>query len=370
MSAAGSLLYRAGSEAYRLIREHGFEPRMIRTFAGPASGPKWLVLAGIDRAIVKSDLLAHGDANERDRTLLVGASAGGWRALALASPDPAAALEEFEVGYVEQVFGREVTPVEISEAYRRMLSGLLTDERIDRIVHNPIVDVALHVVRARGPAGSSRRRLQAAAMATAAALNVLSDSTMRWFFKRLLFHTRPASWRPAFDGDVVALTRENLLQAALATGTIPLYMQPVRTIEGVATGRYLDGGLTDYHLNQTYASDREGVVLFPHFQERIVPNWFDRYLPRRTPAAAAIANLLQIHPSPEFVAQLPDGRIPNRDDFIRFIDDPRERIRRWRQVSAASDRLGEQFLEDIEHGRVPERVVHSCAGSDEDQHLN
>jgi hypothetical protein len=67
--------------------------------------------------------------------------------------------------------------------------------------------------------------------------------------------------------------------------------------------------------------------------------------------------LLQIHPSPEFVAGLPGGRIPNRDDFIRPIDDPELRIRQWREVSAMSDRLGQQFLDDLETGRIADLVT-------------
>ena len=85
-----------------------------------------------------------------------------------------------------------------------------------------------------------------------------------------------------------------------------------------------------------------------------MPNWFDRYQPRRRPSAEALECLLQIYPSPEFVAGLPGGRIPNRDDFMLFMDDPQLRIRRWREASAASERLGEQLLDDLEHGRIPD----------------
>ena len=89
---------------------------------------------------------------------------------------------------------------------------------------------------------------------------------------------------------------------------------------------------------------------------RLPPNWFDRYLPRRRPAPVAVSDVLQIYPAPEFVAGLPDGRIPDRGDFITFVDDPELRIRRWRQASIASDRLGQQLLEDVENGRIPDLV--------------
>jgi len=96
--------------------------------------------------------------------------------------------------------------------------------------------------------------------------------------------------------------------------------------------------------------------VFPHFQRHIVPNWFDRYAPRRVPAADVTNNVLQIYPSETFIQSLPGGRIPTRDDFKMFADDPDERIRRWREVVAASERLGEQFVEDREAGQIPNLI--------------
>lgn len=87
-----------------------------------------------------------------------------------------------------------------------------------------------------------------------------------------------------------------------------------------------------------------------------MPNWFDRYALRRAPAADVTDNVLQIHLSEVFIQSLPGGRIPTRDDFKLFVDDPDERIRRWHEVVAASERLGEQFVEDLEMGRIPDLV--------------
>jgi hypothetical protein len=351
------LLYRAGELAYRSIRDGGFDPAMIRAFAGPASGPKWLVLAGIDRAFIGSGLLDRDAGGEFPRRLVVGASAGAWRAMAMASSDPAFTHRGLEEAYITQVFPRGVSAATISEAYRHMLSDLFPLAEIRHILDHPHLDVAAHVVRARGPAGSRRRRLQGAAMACAAALNAVSPRTMGLFFDRILFHSRPDRWSIAFDGDVAGLTAENFYEAALATGTVPLHMEAVSGIPGVRPGRHIDGGLSDYHLNQCYCGDAEDVTLFLHFQERIVPNWFDRYLRWRRPSRDTLTSVLQVYPSPEFMAGLPDGRIPTREDFIEFVDDPQERIRRWRSASAASDRLGQQLLDDIEHDRIPDLVT-------------
>ena len=351
------LLYRAGPVARELIGRRGIQPSSIRAFVGPASGPKWLVLIGIDRAILASGLLTRGADDENKRQpLLAGSSAGGWRALVMACPDAAEAHRELEDAYIQQVFHRDVTPAEISAAYSSMLGHIMTPRRMNHVLGATRVDVALHVARALGPAGSSRRRVQATAMVAAAGFNALSARTMKLFFRRVLLHTSPERWRVDFDGEVVSLRADNFLPAALSTGTIPLYMHAVREIPGAPGGRFIDGGLTDYHLNQRYTDDADGIVLFPHFQERIVPNWFDRYLPRRAPSPCALDHVLQIYPSPDFVAGLPGGQIPNRDDFIRLIDHPEIRIRQWREAASASERLGEQLLDDLERGRIPDLV--------------
>ncbi|MGD8690393.1 MAG: patatin-like phospholipase family protein, partial [Gammaproteobacteria bacterium] len=59
-------------------------------------------------------------------------------------------------------------------------------------------------------------------------------------------------------------------------------------------------------------------------------------------------------PSREFVATLPGGRIPDRDDFYRLSE--AERLRAWETVIEASRRLGDEFAELTVSGAIRERV--------------
>jgi hypothetical protein len=152
------------------------------------------------------------------------------------------------------------------------------------------------------------------------------------------------------------MTRRNVRGAALATGSLPYFIAGVKDIPDAPPGTYRDGGLTDYQLNQDYLPGPDGLTLMFHYQERIVPGWFDKRLSSRTPPAAALGRLLLAYPSPEFVKLLPDGRIPDRKDFIDFAHDPAERIRRWDETSQLSELIGEQFMEDCESGRIRELV--------------
>lgn len=347
------LRYRGGPAALRVLRERGLSAETIGVVAGPASGPKWLVLAGIDRALMETGLVAGGDGL---RPLLVGASAGAWRMLALASRDPGRAHRALLDGYIHQVFPPGVPPEQVTAAYRRMLDDVVHDGDAGHVVDHPAVDVAIHVCRARGPLPWRRGFVQTAVGAVTIALNAANRALTSIPFQRVLLHTSPGRFRERFGGKVVPLTRSNLRSAALATGSVPIYMEPVHDIGGAPRGAYLDGGITDCHLRQTYDGDPERITLFPHFQERNDPIWFDRYLKRPREVDGVLDNVLQVYPSPEFVASLPDRRLPDRDDFFRYEDDPEERFRRWNEAVAAGERLGEEFLRDLEAGRIVDHV--------------
>ncbi len=344
-SPSGLLSYRAGARALERLRRGGLGPGQIRAVVGPASGPRWLALAGLDQALLSTELLFQG------RVRLAGASAGAWRMMSFASRDPQAAHRRLLEGYIGQIFAKGDTPTVVSRAYRRLLRDVIGDD-LDHITDHPTFDLAIHTARCR--AGGHRAALLASLLA-AGVLNVATARATGVLFERVLFARRPSAL-PSFDGCLVPLDRDNLLDAAQASGTVPIYLEAVRDPKSAPRGAYVDGGLTDYHLRATYATENEGLVLMFHYRRRLLPRWLDRFRDSRRPAPAAVADLLQIYPSPEFVAGLPDGQIPDRHDFKRFVDDPQERIRRWRQVAAASETLGEEFLSDLESGRLIERV--------------
>ncbi len=344
------LRYRAGPGALRILRECGLTAGTIGALAGSASGPKWLVLAGLDRALHESGLLQPAE----ERPLFVGASAGAWRMLALASRDAPRTHRKLLDGYVGMTFPRGVKPDEVSSAYRRMLGDVFPPEEVAHLAAHPELDLALHVVRARLGVGWSAapRAAQMLSLGAAGLFQTVSPVGVDLAFERILFHTRPEAYLPEFNGRQVELNRNNLLTVAVATGTVPIYMQPQRDLPDAPPGHYLDGGLADYHLRQRYVADDRGITLFPHFQQRIVPVWFDRTRRRRSPTENALDSVLQIYPSERFLADLPDGRPPDRDDFFRFADDPGERIRRWREAARSGDTLGAEFLDDLHRGRI------------------
>jgi hypothetical protein len=148
-----------------------------------------------------------------------------------------------------------------------------------------------------------------------------------------------------------ALTSANLTPAILASCSIPFWLDAVHDIPGGPRGAYWDGGITDYHLHLNYAEMREGLVLYPHFQPHIVPGWLDKGLKRRHRASPMLDNLVVLSPSPEWVARLPNAKLPDRNDFKAYGDDDAGRVRDWRIAVAESQRLADEFAEIVTAGR-------------------
>jgi hypothetical protein len=101
-------------------------------------------------------------------------------------------------------------------------------------------------------------------------------------------------------------------------------------------------------------SGDSGLVLYPHFYPHLVPGWFDKLLPWRRAGLPALDRTVILCPSEAFVAALPGGKIPDRKDFWAF--DETERLRRWRIAIAEARRLGDEFIELVEGGRLAERA--------------
>lgn len=344
------LRYRAGAKIFDLIKEEGLDPKKIRVFAGPAGGPKWFVSVGFDKALIRSKFLGKPGW----RVLLTGASAGAWRCLAMACRDPLDAYERLRIAYSRNIFTAADTPLTVAQALKNNVDDFIQDDDVGYILNHPLFDVVVHTVRGKWLAASEKRLIQATGLIAAAFANIFSMRGVLFFFDRVVFYSGfgPPQFIKNFNGLAVGLNEANLKLAALATGSLPYVVTGVKNIPGAPQGIYRDGGLIDYQLNQDYCPGEDGYTLFFHYQERIIPGWFDKKFSWKKPPKGSLDRVIQVYPGPDFIRLLPDQRLPDRTDFITFVDDPGERIRRWDEVSRLSEILGEEFLEAVESKRV------------------
>ncbi|MFZ2041925.1 MAG: patatin-like phospholipase family protein [Desulfobacterales bacterium] len=346
-----TLCIQAGARALAILRDGGLKPETIKVVAGAAGGPKWLILSHIDRFLFGSWITGR-----RSPLYLVGSSSGAWCFAAAAQADPLAAIDRLERAYIGQAYDHHPSPAAVSREARRILMSYLTPQTAAEILGHPCLRLNFLAVRSRG---SRRRRLPAGMwlrMAAATALNAVKRRWLGLLFERVLFHD-PRALPPfypmtGFPLRTVALARGNLVPALLASGAIPLVMAGVDAIPGAPPGRYWDGGVIDYHLDLPYDRRRDGLVLYPHYTDRLVPGWLDKRLARRRPAAAHTRNVLLVSPSAAFLNRLPLGKIPDRTDFVRFRGRDAARIAYWRQAVDAGAALADDLADLLAGGKL------------------
>ena len=330
-----------GREAARRIAREGWSAHLFDLLLGASGGAKWLILGHLDRLLF-GDFLQRSD---RPITAL-GSSIGAWRHACLANPDPVAAIDRFERAYLQQQYSSRPSADEISEVSLAMLRNLFGPAGASHLVDHPRIRSHIVTSRGLGPAASSSNAVLAMAMGGAALGNTLSRRLLRLQFQRVVFHTGTRPDRHLglrdFHTYYSRLNADNITPALHASGSIPFVLTGERDIPGGPPGQYWDGGIIDYHFDLTqYHGD--GLILYPHFSERLFPGWFDKFLPWRGAAPRHFERLVLLYPRPEFIADLPFGKIPDRADFRRLRRE--ERVRYWETCIERSRALAEEFAE-------------------------
>jgi len=348
------LSFSAGETALAMIRDGGLKPDQVKVVTGAAGGPKCLILGHLDGV-----LFAHWFAGRKKPLFLVGSSAAAWRFASVSQERPLEAIGRFQTTYVHQHYSERPSAEEITRESIAFLNTFLSERGEQEILSHPFLRLSVMSERCRGLTASDRRWALLPGLIAAALLNLVSRRSLGLFFERTLLYDR-RDIPPFFDMDGfpirrVPLTHENLRPALLASGSIPIIMSRVTDIPGAPSGTYRDGGIIDYHMVAPFVKD-DGIVLFPHYMDRIIPGWFDKKLAWRKPDTEHVKNLLLLHPTGEFIRSLPHGKAPDRHDFYTFKGRDRERIDCWDKAIEASRRLGEEFIDAVESGRIRELV--------------
>jgi len=325
----------AGAKALKEIQQKGLRPESIKMMVGASGGPKWLMLSRLDQYLCE-----HFFSKAPQQIALVGSSIGSWRMALYAQKDPLARFKEFEDLYLnKQAYSEKLTPKEIGEFVVKVLDKLFSGQYAKDIVHS--TNRKLHVVAVRNRlAFNARNRLwQGFNLLTAATGNIFSQKIVEALYPRVLI-SQNASHEPYVKRpETIELTENNLGQALVASGAIPMVIEPTKIIGGKDRWHW-DGGMVDYHFSGPF-NVSEGLVLYPHFFPKLVPGWFDKTLPWRKVKAQDYDNVVMLVPSKELIAGLPYGKIPDRKDFQKFSDE--ERLDYWSKVMTATDGMVKEF---------------------------
>lgn len=361
MKPNASIRLLAGPAALKRIARDGLQAQQISAIAGAAGGPKGLALLAFDEW-----LFGHWLPGAPRHRLLAGASIGAWRMAAAVHPDGVKATRRLGEAYLElQRYSARPSPAEVAQVCRAVAAALLGPANCRQQAtclaagqawagasergswHHQL---AVITARARGPLTD---RTDRRAFARCAWANLRGRERLGRLLQRVVFGgsglqdlTPFNSLNDGFDTTQVVLTDDNLEDALLASGSIPLICEPVQTPMDAPPGLYWDGGLIDYHLHLPW-SKFDGLVLVPHFTSYLTPGWLDKSLPwrRRGPAARQhwLDNVLIVAPSTKLLARLPNGKLPDRQDFSRYGLRHDERIRDWRRAMTECQSMAEDF---------------------------
>ncbi|MYM25222.1 patatin-like phospholipase family protein [Duganella sp. FT135W] len=335
---------RLGQRARQRIAAEGMQAADIAIVPAAAGGPKGLILHGLD-CWMFGDFFKTAPRQRK----LVGASIGAWRMAASAFRDPVAAHKRLVRLYAGQRYPDKVTSAYVSQTCRALLDELL-DGRGQEAINHPDHHVSIITIRGIGALSGTNgaRWREMAGFLLAAAGNAVSRKRLAASMERVIFHNQhdDARWLrddfDAFAAHFVGLQTENLRDALLASGSIPLVLEAVTNIAGAPDGAYWDGGLIDYHLHLPYQRD-PGLVLYPHFNDYIVPGWLDKSMPWRRARDHALENMILVSPSQDFVRTLPNAKLPDRKDFKVYGQNHDHRNRDWLRAIGESERMAEAF---------------------------
>ena len=104
----------------------------------------------------------------------------------------------------------------------------------------------------------------------------------------------------------------------------------------------MTNGIFDAEKSQNVGADAQ-LVLYPHFQQAVVPGWLDKALKWRHKSTHFLDRMVLLAPNPEWVKTLPSGKLPDRTDFTRYGADLAGRVRAWTAAASASQQLADEF---------------------------
>jgi len=327
----------AGKNALKIIDEQGFSPSLFTSVLGASGGPKWFTLYALDKYVFGEFF--------KDVTQpinLIGSSAGAFRMACFAQKDPVAAIDRLANNYCHTVYSEKATAREITIKARDLLDIVMGVDGCEEVINNPVFKAHFVVAKCDGFVSFENKALQGLGLLKSYVYNRIGRRHLASQYQRFVFGANGSEL--SFDDPAgipttnTVLTHDNLKDALLASGSIPVVMEGIKDIANCPPGMYRDGGIVDYHFDINI--NNPGLTLYPHFSSVLKAGWFDKNLARQV-TPEHYNNTVLICPSAEFIESLPYQKIPDRSDFTDLS--PQQRIDYWQQVFVQSEQLAQEF---------------------------
>jgi hypothetical protein len=80
----------------------------------------------------------------------------------------------------------------------------------------------------------------------------------------------------------------------------------------------------------------------------VVPGWLDKALKWRHKATPFLDNMVLLAPNPDWVKTLPNGKLPDRQDFTHYGADLKGRVKAWSAAASSSVQLADEWQRWLE----------------------
>jgi hypothetical protein len=350
----------AGPTAFAHIQKNGLQANDVAAIFGASGAAKWLAIAGLDQAVFEGFMATRSAATPVE---LFGTSVGAFKLAAAARTAPGKALAALAQSYIYQSYAQDAGLAAVDRETKKLLRAVCDEDLIGagEILANPKYHLHIGTVRCHGWLNHPSKAGQALALARAGLAATVSDNHLQGMAERVIFSDPRSSLeltaRDSYKVRQERLTSDVFLKALRASGSIPVYMQPV-LFDDDAAHAYRDGGLLDYHpIPSSFWPRQDGLILYPHFYDHFKTRWFDKFYPWRRASADRLDRVVMVSPSRDYIAKLPDAKIPARQDFMKYRKNETDRFDKWQIVVQRSHDLGAQFLEACQSGDIARHVV-------------
>ncbi len=331
----------AGPAALEHLHQHGLHIRDFGYMLAASGGPKWLVLAGLDKYLTQEHPV------DMQGIYGLGTSAGAFRLACYARQDATQAITQFAHDYINTTYSGPRPPMEERDnSVKNILDGIVLGKEKD-IISSPNMRPHWITSQCHGLGQRANWMTQIAHLGLSYMANRVRREALGLLYSRSCFIPEDSRLQlqdpHQLPTDYHHLSSNNLYDSLLASGTIPLF-SPVRQNIVGAPGNHVDGGLLDYHFDMQLQGATKPLVLYPHFSAQPRAGWFDKKLTRQ-PRPSSYDKVLLLTPSAAFLARLKQQRLPERGDFRAYDDITRKQA--WQQAVDLSNYLAEELQKVI-----------------------
>ena len=251
----------AGDSALKTIKENGFTPDLFTSFLGASGGPKWFTLFGLDKYIFGEFF------KDKHQSLnLIGSSVGAFRNACFAQKNPVAAIECFAKNYQETTYSNKAKPEEVSTKALEMMDAIFGEFGEQEIVDNPYFKAHIIVAKCNGFVSSENKFIQGIGLTKSYINNRINRPRLNSQYERYIFQSSNSDLSLNDPDNIstthISVTKANIRNALLASGSIPMVMRGISNIEDSPEGMYRDGGIVDYHFPPLFSQFLEKNVCF------------------------------------------------------------------------------------------------------------